>query len=404
MPTLIMRRGPRAGAVYELNHDVVNIGRGSKNDIIIDDNDVSREHCRLLRVVDHYQLEDLKSTNGTFVNGQRVTQSRDLHSGELIELGEMITLEYQQEAAEQKVAPIPSHDPTKVVPINPSDDYALVVEVGPNPRRIYTLASENVTLGRDLSNDIVIQDPEVSRWHLQLLRGPDGYALKDLGSTNGTVLNGMRLIDSRPLKVFDTIELGTAVRLHYIYDTDDARRRLLNEDDAASEAGSDGAQAKRDTKEVLQLRFSSKRKTSRLGTGLIRGSLVDHIFVAYAREDWETVVAPMTIALQDAGMEIWVDQYLVQGGEDWKAAVEQALHECWLMILLISPEALESRYVRLAYRYFINREKPVIPLQYKPSESMPTELTSIESLPFDIANARHSYQRLIHAILEKRPS
>lgn len=407
MPALIMRRGPQAGKVFELTKDMVTIGRGAKNDVVIDDNDVSREHCRLVRTADDYEVHDLNSTNGTFVNGQRVTVSRALHSGQVIELGDMITLEYQQQftvkdatTEDDRSAPVQ----VKVTPISPAEQYALVVEIGPNPRRIYTLKEDNITIGRDLSNDIVVQDPEISRWHLQLFRNPDGYSVKDMGSTNGTVLNGVRLTGSKPLKVFDTLELGTAVRLHYIYDTEESRQRVSQELEADTNLAGDSTKEKRDTKEMIELQFARRRKTSRLGTGLQRGALVDHIYIAYAREDWEDLVAPLTVALQDAGMHIWVDQYLAQGGDDWQAAVEQALHECWLLLLIVSPEALDSRYVRLAYRYFINREKPVIPLAYKPVDTMPTELKTVEATPFDRSDARRSFQRLIHTIIDRRPS
>lgn len=406
MPVLIVRRGPHPGRVYELTKDVISIGRGSKNDIIIDDNDVSREHCRLVRSAENYELHDINSTNGTFVNGQRVTAGRELHSGQMIELGEMITLEYQRDMSALDSSTENDYAPnlSKVAPVTPSDSYALVVEIGPNPRRIYTLKIDNVTIGRDLSNDIVVQDPEVSRWHLQLFRNPDGYSVKDMGSTNGTVLNGMRLTGTKPLKVFDTLELGTAVRLHYIYDTEEARQRVLKDGEGEVEMHRDSTQEKRDTKEMLELQFQRRRKTSRLGTGVPRGALVDHVFIAYAREDWEELVAPLTVALQDAGMQIWVDQYLAQGGDDWQSAIEQALHECWLMVLILSPEALDSRYVRLAYRYFVNREKPVIPLAYKSVETLPTELKGIETLAYDSVDPRRSFQRLIHAIIDRRSS
>jgi pSer/pThr/pTyr-binding forkhead associated (FHA) protein len=407
MPALIMRRGPNSGRIYQLTKDVITIGRGSKNDIIIDDNDVSREHCRLVRVSENYELQDVASTNGTFVNGQRVTTGRELHSGQMIELGEMITLEYQRDLSEVLESSTENNytpNLSKVTPVASSDTYALVVEIGPNPRRIYTLKNDNITIGRDLSNDIVIQDPEVSRWHLQLFRSPDGYSIKDMGSTNGSVLNGIRLTGSKALKVFDTVELGTAVRLHYIYDTEEARQRVIKEESDDADLHRDGSLEKKDTKEMLELQFQRRRKTSRLGTGVSRGALVDHIFIAYAREDWEDLVAPLTVALQDAGMQIWVDQYLVQGGDDWQTAIEQALHECWLMVLILSPEALDSRYARLAYRYFVNREKPVIPLAYKPVEHLPTELKGIETLAYDPSDSRHSFQRLIHAIIDLRSS
>ena len=352
MAKLTIRRGPDTGKVYLLNKDVVTIGRGTKNDIVINDNDVSRSHCQLLRHAGGYEIEDLNSTNGTFINGQRVMARRILKGGQLIELGDMITLEYEKEIIAPGLAP------PKITPINMSKDFALAVEIGPTPRRIYSLNEETITIGRDLSNKIVIQDPEVSRWHLQLLRTPDGnYTAKDLGSTNGTILNGSPVVGPKPLSVFDILELGTAVRLFYIHDTEEARQWVM--DEMEGEVQHSVQASKTDTQEQA-LNFAQRRKTSKLGTGLRRGGLVNHIIIAYAREDWESMVAPLTLALQDAGMKVWVDQYLVQGGDDWQTAIEQALQECGIMVLVVSPDALESSSCPAG-----------LPLFYQPREAGP---------------------------------
>jgi hypothetical protein len=223
----------------------------------------------------------------------------------------------------------------------------------------------------------------------------------DLESTNGTMLNGAPVIVERNLAIFAVIELGTAVRLFYIQDSESARKRMSNE--SPKRTTDNIKQAKTQTQEQ-QVKFAQPRKTSRLGTGLRSGALLNHIIIAYARSDWEALVAPLTLALQDAGMKVWVDQYLAQGGDDWQTAIEQALQECELMLLIVSPAALDSSYVRLAYRYFINREKPVLPVIYVPVESLPAELANLESLPYDADDQKRSAQRLIHAVLDRRRS
>ena len=72
---LVVRRGPQPNQVYEMNKDVVAVGRDITNDIVINDPEVSRHHCRMTRTPTGCTLEDLGSTNGTFVNGQRLTGS-----------------------------------------------------------------------------------------------------------------------------------------------------------------------------------------------------------------------------------------------------------------------------------------------------------------------------------------
>ena len=92
---LVVRRGPQPGHVFELNKDVLTLGRESTNDVAINDAEISRHHCRLSRVSGGYTIEDLGSTNGTFVNNQRLTGSRPLSSGDVIGFGETVTVVYE---------------------------------------------------------------------------------------------------------------------------------------------------------------------------------------------------------------------------------------------------------------------------------------------------------------------
>jgi hypothetical protein len=98
---------------------------------------------------------------------------------------------------------------------NDSDTFRLVVRRGPQPNQTYDLTKDITTLGRDITNDIVINDPEVSRHHLRITRDLNGCSLEDLGSTNGTFVNGQRITGSRPLNNGDMIGLGETVTLGY---------------------------------------------------------------------------------------------------------------------------------------------------------------------------------------------
>lgn len=394
MTRLTVRRGPDPGTVYKLADEIVTIGRSPHNTVVINDDQISRIHVRLVRAGPDYELHDLGSSNGTFVDGQRITTSRLLPPACLIELGDSITLAYERApASEAASAPAAARR---------SDQLFLVVSLGPNNERAYALDGDTITIGRDLSNTIVLSDPEVSRWHLELQRQGSGYTVRDLGSTNGTILNSVRLASTRTLTVYDTLELGTTVRLHYVRDPKNFHSGPAHEGGAARAE----ATSKLETNEVKQadiLNLVGARKTSRLGTGLKQGALDQHIMIAYARDDWESIIAPLTVALQDAGINVWVDQYLTPGADDWTAAVEQALTECWLLVLVVSPAALESRHVRLEYRYFVNREKPLLLFVYQPADHLPPELAALEAVVYDPVNSASSFRRLILEILHRRP-
>lgn len=92
---LTMRSGPNPGTVYALDGDQITIGRDASNEIPVNDAEVSRSHSRLTFQGGKYVLEDMGSTNGTFVNGQRLTGPRVLKTGEVISLGEQIVFVYE---------------------------------------------------------------------------------------------------------------------------------------------------------------------------------------------------------------------------------------------------------------------------------------------------------------------
>jgi pSer/pThr/pTyr-binding forkhead associated (FHA) protein len=91
----------------------------------------------------------------------------------------------------------------------------LIVRKGPNPGMVFELSKEVSLIGRDVANDIAIGDPEVSRQHARLTRTPGGYVLEDLGSTNGSFVNGERLVAPRVLKTGDTLGFGETVNIEF---------------------------------------------------------------------------------------------------------------------------------------------------------------------------------------------
>lgn len=81
-----MLSGPSAGAIVPVG-DGMTLGRGSEVDSAIIEAGVSRRHARVERDGDRFTVEDLGSSNGTFVAGQRVRGRRELASGDRIQLG-----------------------------------------------------------------------------------------------------------------------------------------------------------------------------------------------------------------------------------------------------------------------------------------------------------------------------
>ena len=136
---LIMRSGPTPGASFTLEGDQLTIGRDSTNEITINDAEISRRHARLTFQGGKYVLEDLGSTNGTFVNGQRLAGPRVLKAGEVVSFGEQIVLVFEAtniDAGATMVSPrassaVPSAPRPATPPPPPPAEYAGSVPASP---------------------------------------------------------------------------------------------------------------------------------------------------------------------------------------------------------------------------------------------------------------------------------
>src|SRR5258706_15470500 len=87
---LVSTKGVETGTRFALNSGTTIIGREKGVDIVLDDQQSSRQHCRIISVQGKFMIEDLKSTNGTRVNGVPVTTMLTLNSGDQIALGETL--------------------------------------------------------------------------------------------------------------------------------------------------------------------------------------------------------------------------------------------------------------------------------------------------------------------------
>lgn len=83
---LIVRRGPSEGTSFLLDADVTTVGRADDADVVLDDVTVSRRHAEFLRTIHGWQLRDVGSLNGTYVNRERI-DAIDLAGGDEVQIG-----------------------------------------------------------------------------------------------------------------------------------------------------------------------------------------------------------------------------------------------------------------------------------------------------------------------------
>lgn len=94
---LVLSQGPQPGQTFMLEQDLLILGRDPHNDIMISDPQISRQHARIMRQGDLMVIEDAGSTNGTFVNGMRLTGPHALANEDVVGLGDVVTLTYYGE-------------------------------------------------------------------------------------------------------------------------------------------------------------------------------------------------------------------------------------------------------------------------------------------------------------------
>ena len=121
---LMMSQGPQPGQAFILDRDALTIGRDPGNSIVINDPQVSRQHARIAHQGGLMVIEDLGSTNGTFINGMRLTGPHALTNGDAIGLGESVTLTFHAMApaateamsGQPAAAPPPAYVPPAAAP------------------------------------------------------------------------------------------------------------------------------------------------------------------------------------------------------------------------------------------------------------------------------------------------
>lgn len=222
------------GKRYVIPSSGLDLGRDPNCDVVIASDDVSRWHAQVAVGPNGYQLRDT-STNGVFVNGQRVLGERWLAAGDTIRVGaaqfrfeggtstslsSVATLDTDQLGAfVQKARPqTETPRPNETVRLSRT-----AASAAPEPPLLATLELKDgkrfritrplVHVGRSTRNDIVITDKSVSSSHAKLDRRGSAWYVIDDGSKNGTHVDGKRVSGEQKLGAECELRFGGVTAL-----------------------------------------------------------------------------------------------------------------------------------------------------------------------------------------------
>jgi EmrB/QacA subfamily drug resistance transporter len=197
--------GADVGSMFALEDGTV-LGREGA-DVVLSDatGELSRKHARFALKDGEPVVEDLDSTNGTYVNDQRIIGAHRLKVGDRIRVG-ATTLEF---------SPVPEPDsmPRLQTFAPPGSDGELIILSGPGAGTA-TAVTASATIGREPECDLQVLDSEVSRRHAKVMIRDGAASIDDLHSANGTYVNGERILEPYTLAPGDRIQIGeTTIQL-----------------------------------------------------------------------------------------------------------------------------------------------------------------------------------------------
>src|SRR5579863_5810609 len=88
------------------------------------------------------------------------------------------------------------------------------------------------------------------------------------------------------------------------------------------------------------------------------------VFISYSRED-SAFVDRLEADLRARGFLTWVDRRRLEGGQDWQAEIDRAIDRHTVMVLVLSPNSINSVAVRHEYDYAMARNKLIYPIEFQ---------------------------------------
>jgi len=201
--------GPLSGKKVPITKNM-SVGRESTCDLVLSSNEVSSRHAELNLLNGQLSLTDLDSTNGTFVNDQRITECV-LNANDVVKFDTQAFKVIKTDSTLNKttVRSAAGLAETKSMPslegVGVKNVQAIPLLKSAQGKSYFLQGDRNI--GREGDNHIVLDDPSISASHARLYKAQTGWFIEDLDSTNGTFVNDQK-VTQHVLKADDRVRFG----------------------------------------------------------------------------------------------------------------------------------------------------------------------------------------------------
>lgn len=191
------------------------IGSAEDCDLVVQHPNVSAHHCRLTRTAVGWSLEDLRSSNGTFVNRVRVVDPLAVSQQDRITLGQSVEMPWPGSVPAQKLRGnkppgiAAEHETSALQDVSVNSATRSVRPANHVADVTVAIRGGATVLGRDPKCDHVLDYPMVSWRHARIERDGASLFVEDLNSSNGTFVNGERICERTVVNPGDVVGLGS---------------------------------------------------------------------------------------------------------------------------------------------------------------------------------------------------
>lgn len=219
---LFVKLHGRGSQHIELTHEAFTIGRKADNTLAIEDPAVSGHHARIVKIQAVFFLEDLKSTNGTALNGKPITRHQ-LHDADVITIGQH-RLIFQESPTASTATPAPSVDLDRTMvlrgtnpkPDGPALSAKVLIVAGKTDKLEYPLTKQVNVVGAQEGAAIRLTGWFAPKSAATIARRGQSYSISPSQGTKSLLVNGTDVVDQQELKDGDQIEVANVTLTFYL--------------------------------------------------------------------------------------------------------------------------------------------------------------------------------------------